>query len=50
MPKKYRCEICNKELDRGNVCDSCSEEINGFIKSIKERLKEVRKKREEQEK
>lgn len=45
MSKKYKCDICNKEINTGNICDTCSERISGFINSIKQRLKEAQEKR-----
>lgn len=44
MKKSYRCDICKKDIQKGNVCDDCSAQIGGFIKSIKESLREAKEK------
>jgi len=41
MSKKYKCEMCKKEIDTGNVCKACSTQINEFVLSIKQLLKEA---------
>lgn len=41
MSKKYKCGMCKKEIDTGNVCNDCSTQINEFVLSIKQRLKEA---------